>query len=561
MGKSPAHFQPIEMKDIQGQGEDLSKRPDSDRALEDRSGTLGFVSLVGAGPGDPGLLTLKARERLEQAEVVIYDHLVNQRLLAHVPPSAELIYAGKRGREHALEQEEIIALLQDRARQGKRVVRLKGGDPFVFGRGGEEAEELASAGIPFEVIPGVTSAIAVPTYAGIPLTHRRYASTAGFITGQEEVHRLTAAEEVETKVAWDKLATGLGTIVVLMGYGQLSTIVARLLEAGRDRETPVALIQWGTLSCQRTVVGKLADILQKAEEAGLSPPVVIVVGKVVNLRSALNWFETKPLFGRRILITRSREQASALAALLEFEGAEAISLPVIEIGPPLSWAALDGAIAQVESFHWIIFTSAHGVDGFWERLKKAGKDARALKGVTLAAIGPATASRLRDRGLEPDLIPTEYRAEAILEAMKGKDLRGKRVLLPRTQKARDLLPQGLEEKGAEVTVVEAYQTLQPVADFEQIKERLRRREIDALTFTSSSTVANFAAGMGQEGLELLGSQVAVACIGPVTAASAREAGLQVHIQPQEYTIPALAKAICTYFRTRRERGGKDPWST
>lgn len=516
------------------------------REKADKGTDTGFVSLVGAGPGDPGLLTLKGMESLRQAEVVVYDHLVSERLLEYAPPGAERVYAGKKGGEHTLEQEEISALLVDRAKKGKKVVRLKGGDPFIFGRGGEEAEDLAAQAVPFEVIPGVSSAVAVPAYAGIPLTHRDYTSTVGFITGHEEAGRNSS------RISWGKIATGLETLVFLMGYSQLSSIAERLIQEGRSPETPVALIRWGTLPRQETIVGTLKDIAKKAEEAHFGPPAILVVGDVVRLRSTLNWFEKKPLFGKRILVTRARQQASTLTRLLEAQGAEVISLPVIQILPSPDYQKLDEAIGEIQDYDWIIFTSVHGVKYFWDRLRAKGKDARELKGIRLAAIGPATASELRARGLEPDLVPCEFVAEGVLEGMKEEALGGKRILLPRAAKARDLLPNELMERGAKVTVVEAYRTEKPEADFAGISEKLHQGEVDVATFTSSSTVHHFMEGIDKRGRDALGKETVVACIGPITAASAREYGLVVRIQPEEYTIPSLVRAICDFFQERKE---------
>lgn len=513
----------------------------------EKGAMVGFVSLVGAGPGDPGLLTLKGMESLRQAEVVIYDHLVSERLLEYAPSRAERVYAGKKGGQHALEQEEISALLVDRAKKGKRVVRLKGGDPFIFGRGGEEAEDLAAHAIPFEVVPGVSSAVAVPAYAGIPLTHRDYSSAVGFITGHEEASRSSS------RIAWEKIATGLETLVFLMGYSQLSSIAQRLIQEGRDPKTPVALIRWGTLARQETIVGTLKDVARKAEKAHFGPPAVLVVGNVVRLRSTLNWFEKKPLFGKRILVTRARDQASTLTRLLEAQGAEVISLPVIQVLPSPDYGELDQAIGEIHDYGWIIFTSIHGVKYFWDRLRAGGKDARELKGIRLAAIGPATASELRRRGLEPDVVPPEFRAESILKCMQGEVLGGKRILLPRAAKARDLLPKELMKRGAKVTVVEAYRTEKPEADFAGICAKLHRGEVDVATFTSSSTVHHFVEGIDKRGRNALGKGTIVACIGPITAASAREYGLAVQIQPEEYTIPSLVRAICDYFQGRKER--------
>lgn len=501
----------------------------------------GTVYLVGAGPGDPGLLTLKGKRCLEEAEVIVYDYLANERLLAYTRPDAERIYVGKRGGEHTLSQREINALLIDRARAGKTVVRLKGGDPFIFGRGGEEAEALVEAGIPFEVVPGITSAIAAPAYAGIPLTHRDLASTVAFVTGQED-----PVKEI-SGIDWQALAH-VGTVVFLMGVKQLPEIVKRLIAHGRPPDTPVAVIRWGTRAEQETVVGTLHDIQEKAE--GLTPPAVTVVGEVVRLRDRLRWFEGKPLFGRRIVVTRAREQQSAFAELLERYGAEVLECPTIAILPPEDWTDLDEALDRISSYHWLIFTSVNGVHFFLQRLRERGRDLRAIAGIKVAAIGPATASALEESGLRPDCIPQEYRAEALVETLRG-DLRGMRFLLPRAAEAREALPEGLRGRGAVVEVVPTYRTVKVADHTRRIRELLQAKRIDAVTFTSSSTVVNFVEMFPGEDLPTLFRDVTIACIGPVTAETLARYGLTTHIMPEEYTIPALAHALLTHFISQR----------
>ena len=499
----------------------------------------GKVYLIGAGPGDPGLFTLKGKRCLEEADVVAYDALANPRLLLHAKPGAELIYVGKRGGEHALPQDEIGNLLVNRARAGKIVVRLKGGDPFVFGRGGEEAEELAAAGIAFEIVPGVTSAVAAPAYAGIPLTHRDFTSTVAFVTGHED------PTKEETSVAWDKIATGIGTLVFFMGVGQLPEIVKRLVEHGRSPETPAAVIRWGTRAEQRVVTGTLATLVDRS--AGVKPPALIVVGEVVALREKLRWFEDKPLFGRRILVTRAREQASAFSQRLEAAGAEVIEFPTIQIEPPESWAPLDAAIARIREYQWVIFTSANGVRHFWDRLHNAGRDARDLFGITVCAIGPATAAALLDRGVRADVVPPEFKAEALAEALGREGMRGARVLLARAAEAREVLPAELTRGGATVDVVPAYRTVRNAANAEELRAMLRDGKIDAVTFTSSSTVRYFLELVGPEGIERLRG-VVVASIGPITADTAARHGITSDVMPDSYTIPALAEALVRHFQ-------------
>jgi uroporphyrinogen III methyltransferase/synthase len=503
----------------------------------------GKVYLVGAGPGDPGLLTLKARECIEKADVVIYDYLANVVFLEYARKDAERIYVGKEGGRHTLGQNEINRLIVEKASDGLRVVRLKGGDPFIFGRGGEEAQELVKAGIPFEVVPGVTSAIAVPAYAGIPLTHRDFTATVAFVTGHEDPSKETS------NIAWDKIATGIGTLVFLMGMGNLPKIAANLMEHGRSPDTPVAVIRAGTVPGQKTVTGSLGDIAELAQKEKLKPPAIIVVGDVVSLRKDLNWFEQKPLFGKRIVVTRAREQASDFVARLSGLGAECVEFPTIEVIPPLSWKELDRTIGNLERYQWLVFTSVNGVRYFFERLRDSGRDARNLKGIRVAAIGPKTGDAIRDQGVRPELVPEEYRAEAVVEAFRKQGVKGLRILLPRAAEAREVLPQQLEDMGAAVEVVEAYRTVRPEGAKDEVRAMLETGGIHMVTFTSSSTVNNFM-GMFEgerEGLLKWMEKVAVACIGPVTAKTAQEKGLSVRVTPPEYTIEALTKAIVEYF--------------
>lgn len=501
----------------------------------------GKVYLVGAGPGDPRLLTIRGKECLEKADVVLYDYLANPVLLDLLPPHAEKIYVGRRGRGAYQDQHDINRLLIEKAREGKIVVRLKGGDPFVFGRGGEEAEAIASARIPFEVVPGVTSAVAVPAYAGIPVTHRTFASTVTFVTGHED------PAKGDTRLDWPRLASGAGTVVFLMGMKNLPAIVAHLTKEGKPPETPVAVIRWGTRSSQRTIVGTLADIVKKASAAEMEPPTVIVVGEVVRVREQLNWFETRPLFGKRMLVTRAREQAGELSRLLLEHGAEPIECPVIAIVPPERWDEVDAAIAEVQAFQWLVFTSVNGIRPFMDRLTRQGRDARALAGIKLCCIGPRTAEELANYGLRADLVPDKFQAEGLIEAMKA-DMMGQRVLIARAAVAREVLPEQLRAAGAAVRVVVVYRTVRPAVEADRIKDRLGRHEIDVLTFASSSTVRNFCALFdSRDELRKLTAGAAVACIGPITARTVEEEGLSVGIQAQDNTIPALVHAIVEHF--------------
>jgi len=498
----------------------------------------GKVYLVGAGPGAVDLITMRGAEILGRAQVVIYDSLVNPGLLRLAPASANLIHAGKRGgSQKDREQAEINAMLIEHARSGMAVVRLKGGDPFIFGRGGEEAEALAAAGVEFEVVPGITSAIAVPAFAGIPLTHRDYGSFVAFVTGRED----------ETKdarsVPWDDLARAAnsrGTIVILMATARLRGILKRLVDAGLPPSTPAAAIQWGSVASQKTVSSTLAALADEVERAKLGAPAIVVVGQCADLREHLKWAERMPLFGRRIVITRAAGKVSAFARELRALGAEVIEFPTIETVAPDSYATLDAQIARLDAFDWIIFTSATGVEAFIERMKTLRKDIRAMGKARIAAIGPATAEALKNCALLVDAMPSEYRGEAIVDAIGVDKIRGAHILIPRAQVAREVLAKMLQERGAgEVVVAPAYKTIAPRGI------ALDSVPYDLVAFTSSSTVSNF--------VEITGKPhpgAKAAAIGPITAATAGDLGFEVVVKPREYTIPALVAAIRVYFASQ-----------
>ena len=500
----------------------------------------GKLYLVGAGPGDPGLLTLKGKRCLEQADIVIYDYLANARLLDYARPDAERCLVGKHGGGVRVEQDTINTLIVNHARQGKIVVRLKGGDPFIFGRGGEEAEAAHAAGIDFEIVPGVSSAIAVPAYAGIPLTHRELASNVIFATGYEQ------STKMEPAVDWNELARSGSTLVILMTQRQLEANMNKLIAGGLDAETPVAVIAWGTRADQRTVVGTAATIAARAHELDIKPPALAVVGAVVQLRERLNWFERKPLFGRRIVITRPRAQAAEFAEALEAAGAEVIPFPTIDTAPPPSLAALDVALRRAGDFDWVIFTSANGVRVFFERLQVLGTDVRDWHRAHFAAIGPQTARAVQRYGVRVDTVPDEYRAEAVVAALSQIGVAGKRILLPRAAGARAVLPQQLREHGATVEDVATYTTVLPRVNAQELRQWLASGAVDLVTFTSSSTVHNFVTLLNGDIADLL-RRVTIGCIGPVTAETARNYGMHVAIQPQSYTIPAFVDASVQFY--------------
>jgi uroporphyrinogen III methyltransferase/synthase len=479
------------------------------------------VYLVGAGPGDPGLITVRGAELLRRADVVVYDRLASPALLDLAPEHAELISVGKAPGRVEMSQDGINALLVERGGTGARVVRLKGGDPFVFGRGGEEAEALAAAGIGFEIVPGITSAIAAPAYAGIPVTHRGVSTHFTVVTGHED------PTKDRTDVDWEALARAGGTLVILMGAGHLADIAARLVAGGRSPETPVAAVRNGTHPDQQTLRATLGTIAG----AGVRAPSAIVVGPVAELE--LSWFESRPLFGRTVVVTRAREQASELRARLEQLGAAVLELPSIAIEP------LDFDVPELGQYAWVVFTSVNGVTAFFERgLVPAGLDARAFRTARVAAIGPGTAAALADRGIRPDLVPERFVAESLLDAFPAPSRAGERALLARAEVARDVLPAGLKERGYDVEVLPLYRTLTASPD-PDVVERVRRGEVDALTFTSSSTVSNFSDLVGA----IPDPQPLVVSIGPVTSTTARERGLRVDVEATEHTIDGLVDTL------------------
>lgn len=497
----------------------------------------GFVYLVGAGPGDPGLFTLKGKAVLEMADVVIYDRLANQRLLEFAPPHAEKIYVGKRTGRHTVDQSGINDIILEKARQGNLVVRLKGGDPFIFGRGGEEAQVLAREGIPFEIVPGVTSAIAVPAYAGIPLTHRAYTASVAFITG----HR---SDERDADVDWEGLAKGVGTLVFLMGIKNLSKIVENLIRFGRSPDTPVAVIRWGTTPDHVSIDGTLKDIVDRVKEAGIRPPAIVVVGEVAALRREIAWFEKMPLLGKSMLVLRSRAQASTLVDRLEERGARCIVFPVIEQVFPDDMKPLDEAIRSVGKYDWILFTSVNGVRFFLERAGALGRDIRVFGGVKIAVVGEATYSYLERLGIKPDLLPVKYRQEGLVEAFSALDSteRGCTILYPRASTVRPHLEASLQALGFQVHGVVTYTTRAPKVTEEEIR-MLRTTRVDCAIFTSSSTVENFFALCPADIRDELLKNAKIASIGPITSKALEKYGLRCSVEPESATMESLVQEL------------------
>ncbi len=498
----------------------------------------GKVYLVGAGPGDPGLVTVKGLRCLEGAEVVVYDRLMDPALLQAAPETAELVFVGKERGRQALIQAEINQLIVDRASEGKSVVRLKGGDPFVFGRGGEEALALAQNNVPFEVVPGITSAVAAAAYAGIPVTHRRVASCFTVVSGSEDPAKPNSA------VPWDVLARTGGTLVVLMGWAALESILLKLQEEGMPSETPVALVQWGTWTKQRTVTGTVADVLVRGKDAGLAPPVIAVIGEVVRLRDQIRWFDNGPLAGKKVLITRSRTQASKFRSMMEELGAQPLELPSIEIAPLLDYSELDDTLTRLSEFNWAIFASANGVDAVFDRLEQQGRDARSLANLTVGAIGPATAEALLRHGIRADFIPRRSVSEEVVGELSDREWLGVPVFLPGADIGRNVLAQGLSSLGAAVEQVAVYRTVTPEGSGKKARQMLRDG-VDAVTFTSSSTVRNLVDILDGE-KQLLESSL-VACIGPITAATAREVGLRVDLVAEQHTVEGLVESLANYY--------------
>ena len=502
----------------------------------------GKVYIVGAGPGDIGLLTVKGLWCLRKADVVVYDFHLNAQVLNYINHDAEFIYAGKRGGQHDMTQDKINETLVNKAKEGKVICRLKGGDPFVFGRGGEEAEELVKAGIEFEIVPGISSAIAAPAYAGIPLTHRSYSSSFAIVPGYEDVTK------AESSINWEKLATGVGTIVFLMTVKNIAEVCKKLIDNGRKPDTPVAVVRWGTRSDQTTLVGNLGNMAELVRENEIKPPAVMVVGDVVRLRDTLKWYENKPLFGHRILVTR--EHTEGFEPLAEL-GAEIMEFHTIEIVPPDDWTDLDRAIDKIDSYDWLILTSANGVKFFFKRLMDRDRDIRDLKGVRICAIGSKTASTIRSYGLKVDLIPEKYNAEGLITAFTEKhsaggngrpSLAGLRFLLPRAEVARETFPDKVRELGGEIDVFTSYRAVKPEVHGKRLKRFLKQGKISVVTFTSAATFNNYMEMLGDESPELL-KGVTIAVIGPVTAKAVEKAGLKVGIMPEEATVDAMVKAI------------------
>lgn len=499
--------------------------------------TRGKVYLVGAGPGDPGLLTVRAAELIASADLIVYDSLTNPAVLEGCSAAAEARLLGGPGDPAQPTAEEIARQLVQMSGRFRRVVRLTGGDPFVFGRGGREALALADAGVEFELVPGVTAGTAAPAYAGIPLTHRGLSSSVAFVTGRDE------ALEDQEDGQWERLAMGADTMVIFMGARRLEAVVERLLKGGRSSTTPAAVVEWATYPRQRTIVSSLGELQAATDRAGIRAPSLIIVGEVVRLRERLAWFERRPLFGRRAVITRARAQASDLVRALQELGGEVVPFPTIQITDPSDPEPLRRAVREADCFDWIIFTSVNGVHRFWAELRAAGRDTRMLAGVSLCAIGPATAAALELEGAHADLVPPEFVAESVVEALSQEGgVEGTRILLPRAEVARPTIPDSLRQRGAEVTEVAAYRTVPDGEQVERVQTLLQRSEVDLITFTASSTVHNF--------VDLVGTEVGsatIACIGPITADTARSRGLPVHIQAETYTIPGLVAAIQSYF--------------
>ena len=508
----------------------------------------GKVYIVGAGPGDIGLLTVKGLKCLQKAEVVVYDFHLNAQILNYIQHDAEFIYAGKRGGKHDMTQDNINRTLVEKAKEGKIICRLKGGDPFVFGRGGEEAEALVDEGISFEVVPGISSSVAAPAYAGIPLTHRAYSSSFAVVPGYEDMTKK------ESSIDWGKLATGVGTIVFLMTVKNISMVCQKLIENGRTPGTPVAVVRWGTRADQTTLVGKLENITELVKANHIKPPAVMVVGEVVNLRKKLKWFEDKTLFGQRILVTR--EHTEGFDPLEEL-GAEIVEFHTIRIVPPDDWTELDRAIEKIDSYNWLVLTSVNGVKFFFRRLIERDRDIRDLKGVKICAIGTKTAAEINKHGIKVDLIPKKFNAEGLVESFTKENpvganthraqssrspLQGLKILLPRAQDARAVFPEKIKELGGEIDVFTAYKAEKPTIHGKRMKRFLKEGKITIATFTSAATFNNYMEIMGDDAIELL-KDVTIAVIGPVTAKAVEKAGLKVDIMPEAATVDAMVNAI------------------
>ncbi len=505
------------------------------------------VYLVGAGPGDPYLMTLRGKDLLEQADVIIYDHLVNNALLNMTSPETENIYVGKQSGRHTLSQVEINELILKKSEEGKKVVRLKGGDPFVFGRGGEEAEFLKENNIVFEIVPGITAATAALAYSGIPLTHRGIASAASIVTGHED------PDKDESDINWEALAVMNGTLVFYMGVKRLPFIIEQLKKFGKPVSTPAALIRMGTLPRQRTVTGTIENIVDKAEQGGIKPPALIVIGDVINMRDKLKWYENLPLFGKTIIVTRSHSQTKEFAGKLSILGAEVIHRPAIEIIPPEDYSELDESMQNGKVYDWIIFTSVNGVRAFAQRMKERDIDIRTFGKASFGAIGSASGKSVRKLGVKVDFIPEEFTSEGFINYFRGRypEMKGKRVLIPSSDLARDTIPKGLSEMGAEVETVTAYRTVPPGHTAGDLKDLFTEKKIDLITFTSSSTVDNFFNQFAKDDLLSIKEKLAAGSIGPMTSDTLREHGFEPVLEAKEHTIKGLTESIIEYFSNGR----------
>lgn len=494
-----------------------------------------YVYLVGAGPGDEELISLKGLRAIREADVILYDRLANRELLKYRRENAELIDVGKVPDNHKYPQEEINRLIVDKAKEGKIVTRLKGGDPFVFGRGGEEAIDLKREGIDFEIVPGITSAISVPAYAGIPVTHRNVSTSFHVITGHEN------PSKEEASVDYSALARLNGTLIFLMGVGRLREITGKLMENGKNKTTPVALVHRGTTAKQKTVVGSLETIVEIVDREKVKSPSIIIVGEVVNLREELKWIEKMPLHGKRILVTRTRQQASELSSKLKKLGGEVVEFPTIELKKVEDFSEIDKNIDRISEFNYLVFTSVNGVNIFFERLLQVGVDVRSLGDIKVIAVGSGTKKALENKGIIANFMPDVFTAEGILEGMKGFIKKGDRVLIPRAEIARNALNEGLETLGADVKVLDIYKTLVPTYNREDLLEILKD-QVDIITFTSSSTVKNFLEILGQENLYLI-ENTKLAAIGPITETTMIENNLKADIVPDKHSIDGLVDKI------------------
>jgi uroporphyrinogen III methyltransferase / synthase len=502
----------------------------------------GCVYIIGAGPGDPGLLTCKGARFLSEADVVFYDDLLDPRLLDLAPAACERVYAGHRGGrppDTTRRQDELNQQLVEAAQTGRRVVRLKGGDPYVFGRGGEEAKALREAGVVFEVVPGVSAALAVPSYAGIPLTHRGVAQTVTLVTGHEDPASAT--------VDWSSLAAAGGTLVIFMGSRRAGAIAQALIEAGRLPSTPAAAIQWGTRPQQRTVTAELSTLEERMTAANLQSPVLLVIGEVVEQRQALEWFESRPLFGRRILITRSRDQSLALRHGLETQGGEVFELPLLELTPPEDPGPLDQALNQLEHYAWIVFSSPNAVRFFFDRLQHDGRDSRALGPCKIAAIGTTTATCLAQQGLTADLTPENQTAAGLSDAFATVDVEGARILVPSSAIGRTAVDDALTAQGAMVTRVTAYENRPPEPHSVEIPPALTEGHMDCIVFASPSAIDHFLSLLGRDQALTHLRNAAIAVMGPTTAEAVTALGLVPAIQPDNSSVEDLARAICTHY--------------